>query len=119
MRIGVTLPVVVLTIAALAGCSGSEQSEPPGPIPEETGHAYSAEQNGYLAAVRDLKWSAGSTEKDALSAALEVCAQYKTAPDPALAARKVMKRFGLDADDARDMVSTAEVTFCSREGGAG
>ncbi|MEE1814308.1 DUF732 domain-containing protein [Streptomyces sp. SP18ES09] len=116
MRIGFTLPVALLTIAALAGCSGGEQTEPPGPIQEEAGHSYSAEQSGYLAAVRDLDWFAGATEKDALSAALEVCTQFKTAPDPVSAAHNVMKHFRLDADDANAVVSAADVTFCNRAG---
>lgn len=99
--------------AALSGCSLEEDEAYPGPIPAEVGHTYSAEQSAYLNAVRDLDWPSGMTEKDALFAALAVCAEEKNGnPDPIWLAHTISEDFGLEADDATQVVVAADVAFC-------
>ncbi|MEU1449516.1 DUF732 domain-containing protein [Streptomyces mirabilis] len=111
MRLKTSLLIAVLCASVLSGCS--EEEAYPGPIPSEEGHTYSPEQGAYLNAVRDLNWPTGMTEKDALFAALAVCGEEKDGnSDPAWLAHKVSEDFGLEAADAVQVVTTADVVFC-------
>lgn len=100
MRLASPSLIAVSFIAALSGCSLEDEPAYPGPISSEAGHTYSAEQSAYLAAVRDLDWPAGMTEKDALFAALAVCAKEKEGvTDAPLLAHEVSENFGLEGAD--------------------
>ncbi|MGQ4358853.1 DUF732 domain-containing protein [Streptomyces sp. SAS_272] len=114
MRLRSSLLTAALFAVALSGCASSEEDEAhPGPLPSEVGHAYSAEQSAYLAAVRDLGWPPGTTERDALFAALAVCAKEKEGvSDAPLLAHEVSDNFGLEGADAMTVAAAADVAFC-------
>lgn len=112
MRLRTSLLLAPLLTVALTGCSQEEEAYP-GPIPSEAGHTYSPEQGAYLAAVRDLDWPSGMAERDALFAALAVCAKEKEGTtDPVLLAHEVSENFGLDGADATTVAAAADVAFC-------
>ncbi|MFD8615306.1 DUF732 domain-containing protein [Streptomyces sp. NPDC059631] len=93
----------------------SEDSEPaPGPIAVEEGHHYNAYQETFLKAVRPLEYPPGVTEKDALFAALGVCATLKDDPvtDAAILAHNTSEDIGLSLADGSTFALAAEAVFC-------
>ncbi|MGW1635871.1 hypothetical protein [Streptomyces lavendulae] len=96
MRSKVAVTAILTAAAALTSCS--EAPYEAGPVPVEDGHSYS--------------------EKDALFAALAVCAGSKEKKDPLLVEHEFAGRFQLEPADAKKVAVSADVVFCAQMQGA-